>query len=437
MEQYKRDVIEYFNDTLRSRLRYPEIFNIEFYMDRIILKPINKTKKPAYNLYVNTPMLHDYGSGTLLQRLRDVSIKNHILEEVSKYVQTVIPNAYDFGFYSDGTNLTIKFNTKEGVLEEKLPPLGFVEPYARMAANFSEEEDLNNFCRSTPDINKLCKDGNFWGEMIRIRFPQYYLPLTKGYNREKLYRGLLYYEKKSRPYINTNNKKVGNSYDRFWTLLSNFWEDFTLKHPETLKYLLFNNLIKINEDDTNFIIRFLDSNDLLEFIKKYPLSYDILNLIVNDMFHNIKFMEKLFATTIKDSQGNILEIEEDDLKEIFYYALNQDEYIYSLEEFKFWYEYLDGSYSLDSLIDFLNKVYDVNTHTLNYILSKLPDKINIGQLMIYLKDLIGAIRPMAFKGVYNKYKHLLIDEDIDELREEINAHDDDDIRDDFYRIINK
>jgi hypothetical protein len=133
----------------------------------------------------------------------------------------------------------------------------------------------------------------------------------------------------------------------------------------------------------------------------------------------------LLSGEIKDDKGIQFNIDYEDVKdgiqEMFDHSLGHDEYIYSKEEFKFYYELFDGSYSYDSLIDYLLIGYEVNPETLEYVLSRLPDTIPSGNLFDYLKESIRGIRPQVVGALMNKYGGLLSQKDRRELIEEIEA----------------
>lgn len=406
VDDYKTNIIKYFNDDLKYQMMYPEVFNIEFYNDRIILKPNIIHREPymtSDGMIINTHR-------SLLERLKnDHYLKMSVLNDVGKYVRQVLPNAYDLTFYSDGTNLTIKFSTSEVKLIDKIPPKGHIGVYANIAYNL-DLVDLDNFCKSNDEISSICKDGEFWGEMIRLRFPHYYLPVMKGYNRENLFRGLILYEDLLRK-IEYNYKKK-YIIDEPWVTLKTYY-------PDTLKYLIFNDLVKLNQTDIGTIIS-LDNSDLIKYIlSKYHLNLNSYNDLLNQRFHDIDIMKIMLSGKVKDEQGDPLILHKDVLQEMFFFTIDHDEYIYPLEEFKFWYEYLDGSYSHDSLIDFLLWIYTIDPNTLNYILSKLPNEISVAQLMDYFKDGIRFNRYVVLEALWNKYGYLFEKEDIEELRDEI------------------
>lgn len=87
--------------------------------------------------------------------------------------------------------------------------------------------------------------------MIRLRFPEYYLPIIKGYDIERLYKGLMYYVKDLKPIV---SKYLGHddhiNLDTWWKLVipsDRVFRKLEKEYQGTLKYLLFNNLIKLDQ----------------------------------------------------------------------------------------------------------------------------------------------------------------------------------------------
>ncbi|HLX54631.1 MAG TPA: hypothetical protein VKR58_11850, partial [Aquella sp.] len=85
------------------------------------------------------------------------------------------------------------------------------------------------------------------------------------------------------------------------------------------------------------------------------------------------------------------------------------------EEFKLYYDYIDGSYSYDSLSRYLLGMSEVKPKTLQFILDKLPADVSKVDIMEDLKNIIGVGGVGRFQGLYNKYKYLLDQNDTDEL----------------------
>lgn len=129
LQQCKLDLTDYFNLSLKKYLGYTENFNIEFYHNRIILKPNIKS--------------------ILLENItNDTNLKTNLLNIISYRLKKTFPNLHDLAFYTNGTNISIKFNTVQSKLLEQIPPKGFVGVYSNIAYNLNGE-DLDNFCRST------------------------------------------------------------------------------------------------------------------------------------------------------------------------------------------------------------------------------------------------------------------------------------------------
>jgi len=385
----------------------------------------------------------------LLQLIKsNPQIKAQLLSIVTDNIHKLFPNAYDVSFNTDrtGTNIEIKFNTQDSIYYAKLVPKGQLGIFANIASNINTIEGVNDYCRTNIELNELCRDPKFWTEMIRTRFPEYLLPAARDYKQKRLYKCLLRFQElkdKYQPLIDEFERlsKIRPRGYIGWTRDQNIhygklidqthgqpWRTLSKEYPEALKYLILNNLVELSKEDIEKLTHELDSYDVDLFkyiLKKYPKKSEDLHDLLSVHFHHLPIIKLLLSGEIKDDKGGIFNIDYEDVKEaiqdMFDSSLGHDEYIYPLDEFKFYYELLDDSYTVDSLINFLLQGYEVNPETLKYILSMLPDTISSGNLFEYLKEATRGIRPQIVGALMNKYGKLLSVEDKQELIDEIEA----------------
>lgn len=366
MDLFKNNILNYFNNILKNYLGYPETFNIKFTPNKIILKPC-----------INSELLK------MIEK--DTELNQKLLNEISNQIKIHFPNVININIESN--IIIFNYDSNENLLQEKLNPLGYIGVYANISYTL-DPNSLNNFCSIDPKMNEICKRREFWTEMIRLRFPYYYLPnMGKYYNMEYLYKGLYLYEKikeeKNNPlykylsdvFILINSERI---HDLFQIILN--------KYPDVLEYLLNNNLINLSRADIKQILSqyflLFDFKDIItNILLKYPIDKETYIFLIKNFYYDLQTMELLLFGDIKDENKHYLNLNKKELGKIIIETIEEDKYYLDIEEFKFYYNYIYGIYNTDFLIDFLLKFKYLQPITTEYIFNKMSDKISVDSII--------------------------------------------------------
>lgn len=423
MDAFKDLLKKYFNQTLRYHLKYPEVytFDFDFYNDRIIMHPNQQAK--LIDIIKSTP-----------------DIKNQLIALVTRNLKTVISSVHDVSFNTNGIDLIIKFNPGRNIIKE-LP----METYAEIASKLNLE-DLYDFCGTNPQITRICRDQKFWSLLIREKFPQYYVESAKGYNWERVYKGLFYYMElipdlqmhKLRLKEQSKKRKILHI-ELSSSEFAIHWERLYKSHPETVKYLILNNLVDIDDITSTSILLNLPDPDIFKYIlERHSLTQDTYNYLIEYFFRNFDIMSILTSGVAKD-KGTSLTYDKTKLKKMLINNFNQGS-LSMLEHFIFYYDLLDLYNDYKFLIDFLDKnlyLYSGNKELIIFVISKLPDQVPINKLLEYITENIQRGKYQLVEILWNKYNQLLSPEDVDYLKGqvELNTQLHSNVKRELHRII--
>ena len=409
METFKRDFIKYFNVDLKSYLEYSETFTVEFYSDRIILKPNRQSQ--------------------LINIIKtDKQLKDKLLSQLTNNIKKVFPTVYDVSFNTDKEgNLIVKFDTQRRV------DFGGLVGVAAQVASTLDEKSLDEFCRTSTEFRDTCKKPEFWITLIKIRFPEYFkefkggYPLSRpAYNWEKVYKGLLFYDN-FRNNIDQYKEYSMNQFKIFdfhIPLPINLWNIMTNKYSEAVKYLILEDIIPLSKEDLKHILSFTADVDIHKYIfDKYKINNEILNDAFSNAIGNIELMKIYLDYKDQDESGNPVELDKSYVEDIYEYLIDHDERDVSIEEWKLFYEKIEDPakrYTPDSLLQALIDLgSSPDPKTVEYIIKMLPDEYSQAELINWFRDAIRAIRAEQIGQVWGKYRALFDKDDIEELRQEI------------------
>ena len=362
---------QYFNQILKDNLRYPETFRFQFDTGRITLIP-------------------DVSSGLLNLIKSNKDLKYKLLQQIAKVLSDIYPTG-TVDFFTDGNNIIIKYEVTFGDIPGK--EIGVL---ANIASNLSLEE-LDNLCRTNPGFIKSCRQPSFWITLLKERYPQYYREDVK--NWEEAYKGLVWY-------FENSDKRDKYYFSQRAHLNVGFWKLMIYDYYEALKLLIYG--------DTNKDLQ----NEILHILKKLTYGRDlvIVEYILKNYIISIKdikilllYSRNISPSIIKlyldyggvDNQGNQVKLSKEDVKRI--YIRYKDYYTMNIETFKLLYEYFDGSYEPQHL---LNQLVNMNIRTpelINYIVDRLPEDPEYLDLINWFHSAINNYDWNQMKAVWKKY----------------------------------
>ena len=157
-------LINYFNNILKTSLRYRETYN-----------------PPIYSKDGNILFTKDE-----FDDLKDILVGNaDIAKQVKDQLLTVLKD-----YYSDLISINLGFSPEgfEIILNRNPLQMLNVNPYVNIASNLDTVEQLDDFCRSNKETSKICRTKEFWRSLLKVVYPKGY----KGeYNYEAAYKGYL------------------------------------------------------------------------------------------------------------------------------------------------------------------------------------------------------------------------------------------------------
>lgn len=298
------DFDNYFNHVLRDALGYPEKFQIIIEKSRITLIPDSPS-----------------------QLLQIIKTNRRIKENILLQITLGLKNSIYFSTH--GTDIIIEIERKKILVNLD------TGVYANIMS-LLDDKTVNNFCLVFPDT---CKKSDFWSEMLKQRFPQYYLEGVSRYNWEKVYKGLLWYEGELsyKDYIFSKFKienitdiyskqiapidgvQVYKVVDRIMSLWLHFIKGFSI----TLNYLIENKLITLSQSDMLIIISLNGDYDKIKLILD---NYGLINYTLNSAFNfyiHRKEIAMLFLNYKKiDPNGNVVKLTKNDIMKMLRFEAN-------------------------------------------------------------------------------------------------------------------
>jgi len=367
---------QYFNVFLRNYLKYPETFTVIIGDNTITLIP-NQTSQ-------------------LIQIIKsDPLVKERLISEVTKFLKKYRPEVYDVFFYSHGSDIIIKYDTIARMSESAGQSL---DTYASIIAQLPTAEDINVWCRSNKEFEKVCRIPRFWAALIKTRFPDYYKELRGGYNWEQVYKGLLWYTSHS---INIEHKN---------NIYYNSWIQFIGQYPEVVRYLILNDIIIINgtivyvimgySTDIQIIKKLLDKGYIEE---RHQLKLGFNNAVK----HNNTELVKLYL----DYKDDSTELTKKSIESLISGGLLEETDL-SIEIFQL---IVDHFYKDDNSIKFLGNISDYNTKLIDYIIDNNP--IDDQDILTYIVDIIEIGKENIFKKLYDKYESKLSEQNMRDIKE--------------------
>ena len=390
----------YFNQVLKTHLKYPETFKIYLDTGRITLIPNQKSR--------------------LLELIKsDRQLKYQLLDQIAKVLSDVYPIG-TVDFLSHGDDIIIDYSVSLTDI-----PIKEIGVYANIAKNLSIIE-IDKMCRTNRDFNKACRNPSFWKLLVQFQFPQFYREDIK--NWEKVYRGLIWYTViKDEPFYRGQfiTDKKHQDTQHFWVSLQDMY-------PEALKVLILNK-IKLSQDQLDHILAIFSINYEINLIKhildNYKIDYSVLFSKFEFEFNmkNVRLMELYLNYRGIDELGNEVKLTKEDVEDVY------DSYLEhggspNIEEFKILYDFFDGSYTPDSLLNELAKILIIKDELLEYIIDKLPDdpkNLDISNQIIDMLNSGYGIKQA--KALIKRYKSYLQQDDIDNIISTIEEAVDDEI----------
>jgi len=323
----KKDLDNYFNHVLRNHLKYPEKFDIIFGSDNVTLLP-------------NTP-------SQLLELLR--SNQNLEKEILHKLNQGLIEYSAEY-ISSNGDDIIITLTNKT---EGQYLDTGV---YANIASNY-DEEGLDAFCRSSTTHRKVCTQPEFWIELLKQRFPEYYVERRDKikYNWERVYKGLLWYEQEKEFADEMflihgdiiDAVRLGLALTKDANRIRDVWINLFINHPESFKYMIVNNFAELSHSDIISI--------MYRLAERSEFNYDIIKHILNNYVLEKKTLINGFLTYLNnipiaklfleyrrtDSDGNVIKITKDVLTKLLLHEANDRNTKLKLEDFDFYTQMID------------------------------------------------------------------------------------------------
>jgi hypothetical protein len=409
---------DYFNGALRNSLGYPERFTVEIGHNRVTLTP-------------------DRESHLLKLIKSDSKLKEQLLRVISDNIKRKDPSAYDIHFSSHGHDLEIKYSSKLGGREIIQLETGIHSIIA------SYLDDLNDYCKSGLEFEKICRNPEFWIFLIREEYPEYFIEVRGGYNWEHVYHGLVWYDETKKLYEDYLAKVSKTTYSADIASakrrLHGIPTDLDRYHHETFMYLLNNNKLQLTQDQIEDILSSTKNVTVVKnILGKYPIDILTLSVAWSNQLYNTKISELFLNYHSTDSQGNPVEITKEDIENIMDSWLDHDEHALTPDEFQLYFNKLYPAGSSDDMITFLLQSHVFDSATIDYVyrqLSHLPEPKDLYNLMV---DAIRGIKTDVVRMLWRKYRHQLL-KDVDDLRETVNAEfttvSESDFRDELLNIL--
>ena len=399
---------QYFNQILRNALRYPETFQI-----------IINNKDRQVTLIPNQ-------KSSLLERIKsDRTLKHQLLQQLANVLEW--PGTMNF-FTKDG-NIIVK---SEITLEDL--PIRDISLLANIAKDLSVRE-INALCIQNKEFQNACENSLFWQSLVRESFGGKYKDVVGNYNWKKVYQGLRYYydnkDTLSAEFVFDNNSmkmvKIPSTSGEKQKHDYTFWQFIYGNYYEAFMVLIFGN----TEFDN---IEFQTLTKPLTYILPYQFTSQLTVDLFKHIFNNYKLTNEILNGILLapdpeilklvlnyqdvDSEGNLIKIDKDEVIRLY------DEYINSArdlnpEVFEILHNYLDGSWSPESLLKVLSDMNYPKTDLVDFIISKLPDDPKDLDLQRWFRDIINATsdsnKREQIKVILNKYREYVKEYAVDLL----------------------
>ena len=408
----EEDFDNYFNFILRDYLKYTEKFIIRIHVI---------VNGGSVSLKSNIP-------SKLIKILQtDSRIRDQITSQIAKSNKDFRDVSIEI---KDNDYITINYTivepepVRENLGVKNLESIRYLDIgiYSNIISNLPEE-DVNKFCLSDPYFKELCEKSSFWSEMIKQRYPEYYVELKTGhgksYDWKKIYYSLLWFvrEKKAYDYRKgiidrKNDLLIGYktfNFNAYKNANLDFWINLVKKHELLLEYLINNNIIKFEQTVLEYVLSYTENYALIKNILEKYNSY-IDSETLNESFNNHIFNRPIARLFLDyrgtDSSGNPVQIDISGVRETIEYVMDHDERDFSIEELDFYFQYIYPNGTTRDLIEFLEIGHVFQEKTIEYVVSKF-EGMSTEELYEILRDTIHGYKPEIFNSIFRRYKHLL------------------------------
>lgn len=396
MELTKEKIIKsidtYFNRFLKDSLGYPERYSVEFDSDRNRIALISNQENPI-----------------LIEKLQNKVLQYDLESKLYSAFKAKNNDILGVNVYPLSDQIIITYTQGETPLT--LNEIGIL---SKLAAD-TDVEDLNKLCLLNKNFARACKDDLFWWEIIKLKFPEFYVERrTKKYDPRRVIRGLRTYKRilLKMGYKLQIDDEIG---------------DLSREYPETFKYVIYENIFKISPFKFYTIYKTVDlsKQSNIDIVKHIILNIDGDNINLNSLFYRL-------IRTPGISTDEIDKIDEISKKRGFE-LYDENLLRETLDEFVLLsnrtdvrlYEWLNDKLGRRSQEFYLNDFDRINGNSINlmkYILNKLSDSIDKYILISMLVRMINTDEVEKFTLFYNKYRYLIDKVDKEKLLDRVYRH---------------
>ena len=406
MELYDK----YFNRSLREYLKYPEKFSISISQDKVVLTP-------------------DQSSQLLKLIYSNNTIKDSVLVSIKTGLKD--PNLKQVYLSTNGTNIVINFIFNLVKTELVYFDAGV---WATILSYLSRPE-LMNLLLSDVKFDRLMINTTFWTELIRQRFPEYYVPQAVGYSWRTIYLDLIDYDifKRIReePIIISFTGEMRSQNKDDPKYLHYRYDDLYRRlnvDPELKEYLIINDLLELTPDKFLILLEFteLDLKLIKHLFDKYSPDVKTLDVALRIYFDGkhqdiIKYLFEY--KRIDPSSGKTIEISLENLARVVFYLFDITS-SFTNETFELVYNRLHESNRSDlyTRLRFMmrQKSYLITQSNIDYMLRSYPkilqeSDISKDHLVKFFQDALDSYHYRLAFEIYNRTKGLLAQNDIENL----------------------
>ena len=294
--------------------------------------------------------------------------------------------------------------------------------YANIASSLSSEK-LQAFCNSTPQFSQICRDDNFWIQLIKEKFPRWYHPTKNRYEWKKVYLGLLFISETVD--INSLFKYMGDL-DTIKPL-NVLFEKLSSTHIESLRYLLQEDFITFGTQQLSTALAFIKDLDIVKYLVnkyKHLIRFEILILAFEDSIGNPDLMKFYLEYRGVDKEGDEVKITRDDINNIDPVMIYNREPSIDLESYKLLIDFT--TFQADQI---LNEMLELNSESedfLNFYMEKLSAvPVAARDILVWYRGVEDYVRPKIVEKIWEKYKSIFTPEEIKEFVDLIHKYSED------------
>ena len=169
---------DYVNGTLRDDLRFREQYSYPIYLPNEYTIFFNKIDKDQPEDLKN--ILISYPDSVI-----------QVKQIFKEFIESNINDVDKINLIFDNNGFGIKFSRGE-------PTNMNIDSYVNIISGLSTVEEIDNFCRSNKEFNKICHNEELWRKLLKR---EYSFKYKKEYDYERLYKEIKFYKSYN---INTN-----------------------------------------------------------------------------------------------------------------------------------------------------------------------------------------------------------------------------------------